>query len=274
MKGELTQDQPFIAADEHLMRLLSVCAPPSVYLLAVPKKAFSDPLERLIAREFLLFGVQGETILVSAAAELLGTDQDSVLDVLARLEKLGLLEVSWLDVTRAGGCLVHVVGTHKLIVELVAARDEIRANREAAVEQLLTLEERARIEEDKRLARQEQSWTLAEPLKTREVADRVTPQDSSKAAIGARARRYAEATRHVKQATAERVAEARGNLAARVRQDAVGKWCFKHQGKQYRYATKEFAVEKLCELTSVSQGSAMFEIQSKMTEINSERLKN
>ena len=251
MKKELSQDQPFIAADEHLMRLLQVSAPPSVYLLAVPRKAFKDPLERLIAREFILFGVQGETILVTAAAELLGTNQDRVLDVLARLEKLGLLEVSWLDVTKAGGCLVHVVGTHKLIVELVAARDEIRANREAAVEQLLTLEERARIEEDKRLARQEQSWALAESLKGREVADRVTPQDSSKAAIGARARRWAEATRHVKQSTAERIAKKKRELTNQIR-EIDGKWLFQYGGKNYRFLTKEGALQKLCTLKGVS----------------------
>ena len=78
---ELQENQPFIAADDQLLKLLTASAPPSVYLRAVPRKTFADPLERLIAREFLLYGVQGETILMDAAAQLLGTSQDHVPDL-------------------------------------------------------------------------------------------------------------------------------------------------------------------------------------------------
>ncbi len=240
--SELQNNQPFIAADDQLLKLLAVSAPPSVYLRAVPRKTFADPLERLVAREFLLYGVQGETILVDAAAELLGTSQDQVLDVLSKLEKLQLLDVNWLDVTRAGGCLVHVIGTHQLVIELVAARDEIRANREQAVEQLLTMEERALLEEDKRLARQEKTWGLAKPL----TFEGINPQDSSIAAIGARAKRYAEVTRAMMANTQSRIEAARERLADLIFKSGDGKHCFVFRGKRTCFAIRATALERLC----------------------------
>ncbi len=238
------QDQPLIAADEELYQLLSSYAPPSIYLAIINSiKEEFDAADVLIAERLLLYSVAGETVLLPVLADLLRTTQERILKLIDQLEKAKLIQAELVYITKKGGVLAHILGTRKLVEMLVTCRDRMRKDRRRSIEQRLTKEELELMNEDRRLARQEQRWHLAGELKSEPGMQQ---QDSSKEAIHARARRFAEAERIVTENKRQAMQLQREELAKRVRVIG-GRFRVYYANTKHVFDTLDQAVDALIE---------------------------
>ena len=245
MRDNPEKDQPLIGADEELYSILSAYPPSSIYLAVIKTiKKKINAADVLILERILLYSIAGETVLIPVLADLLRTTQEHILSLIDLLETVDLIQTECVYITKDNGILAHILGTKTLVHKLVSCRDQMRIDRRKSIEQRLTSDELAAINEDKREALQQQRWTLAESIKA-EAGTR--PQDNSKAAIGERARRWARAQRAVQESKRLALQDQRKELAKRVRVDEKNGYYVYYKNEKHRFPTVDSAVDALIE---------------------------
>ena len=185
--------------DDELFEVLTTPTPSSAWLAVIKRlcrNRKSDPRDALILERLLMYAAQGETVLLTALGDLLGTDQEHLLSLIDYLERAQLLRSQLILISKKGdGLLVHLLGTRQLVEALRGAMNDLAKDRQLQIQRRLTPEEQEFLKEDGRLA-VEAARHFPRPAGARGSGVAQRYEELSKA-IDERQKRFAEAKRRV-----------------------------------------------------------------------------